>query len=275
MKIDVQEINEMKQAVRFEYLRQAEKTLVKIKKSSDINSDCVNYPFDISIKSDAIKSKGFIDPEQDSIFVKVIANTANWIDSQLDMIVPGAWSKSINEKKGFIPHLHDHLMTLTARVGDVKDIYESEVSLRTLGIEKEGTANVLVFESDVKKGYNENVFNQYKNGQVNQHSISLRYIDLQLALNDETDEKHYSNWQKYITMAINPQKAEEFGYFWIVKELKLIENSAVLFGANELTGTLETRSQELQLQEAGNEPPQDITKPAKVTLSNYINDFKL
>ncbi len=265
MKIDVAEIIGMERKIRFEYLRQAEKTLIKVKKSSDINSDCVSYPFEIAVKSNVIKSKGFIDPERTDVFVKIIANTANFIDSQMDMILPGAWNKSISEKKGFIPHLHDHLRSLTARVGDVQDIYEGEVSLRTLGIEKEGIAFVLIFETNIQKGYNENIFNQYKNGQVVQHSIGLRYIDLQLAINDEEDEIHFKNWKKYIDQAINPEKAIDHGFFWIVKELRLIENSAVLFGANELTGTLETRSG------AGIVPPRKNKEPEKSTRDyNYL-----
>lgn len=268
MRIDVAEIIGMERKIRFEYLRQAEKTLMKVKKSSEITSDCVNYPFEVSVKSNVIKSKGFIDPERTDVFVKIIANTANFIDSQMDMIIPGAWNKSISEKKGFIPHLHDHLRTITARVGDVKDIYEGEVSLRTLGIDKEGIAFVLIFETNIQKGYNENVFHQYKNGQVIQHSIGLRYIDLQLAINDEEDEIHFKNWTRYIDQAINPEKAIEHDFFWIVKELKLIENSAVLFGANELTGTLETRS------EAVIGTPHTNKEPDNSTL-DLINNFKL
>ena len=36
----------------------------------------------------------------------------------------------------------------------------------------------------------------------------------------------------------NPEQAEEKGYFWLVREAKLIEISAVLLGSNELTPTL-------------------------------------
>jgi DNA-directed RNA polymerase subunit RPC12/RpoP len=41
--------------------------------------------------------------------------------------------------------------------------------------------------------------------------------------------------------------ADEYGFFWVVSEIKLLENSCVLFGANELTPTLE-------VQDSSNQP---------------------
>ena len=275
---ELQDISKMSPKIRFDYLRKAEKTLSSIKKSSDITSDELIAPIKIETNITSIKSKIYVGPEEDSIHVKVVANTANWIDSQMDMILPGAWNKSINERKGLIPFLHDHLRSLDARVGDVTDIYESKMPLSQLGIDKEGTGYALIFEADIKKDYNKNIFNQYKNGQVNQHSIGLRYIDLALAINDPEDEIHYKEWQANIGNAINPEMAIELGYFWIVKELRLIENSAVLFGANEITPTLETRSyDENQSQTIEvDESPQDI-EPAKEPLkfNEMLKDFKL
>jgi hypothetical protein len=36
-------------------------------------------------------------------------------------------------------------------------------------------------------------------------------------------------------MVINKEKIDKAGYFWIVPEMRLYENSAVLFGSNEIT----------------------------------------
>lgn len=281
MKLGVKELDYIKglsNEDRFNYLRGVEKSLIKIKKSADISSDEFIAPVRIETQIiPSVKSKQFVAPEQDSIHVKVVANTANWIDSQMDMILPGAWNKSISERKGLIPFLHDHLRSLDARIADVTDIYEGQLPLKQLGIDKEGIGFALIFEADVKAKYNQNIFEQYKNGQVNQHSIGLRYIDLTLALNDPNDEKHFNEWQKYINDAINPEIAIEMGYMWIVKELKLIENSAVLFGANEITPTLETRSyDETQSQQEAEQSPQDI-EPIKESLefTELLKDFKL
>lgn len=282
MKLNVQEINQLKRENRFNYLRQAEKALIRVKKSSDIPSDIITYPYKIIQKQRIEKSGSIIKPPTDVIHVKVIANTANFIDSQLDLIVPGAWNKSINENKGFIPHLHDHEKTLTAKVGDVTDIYTEQTKLRELGIDKDGETETLIFETDIKKDYNPQIFAQYGNGSINQHSISLRYIDLSLGIDDEDDEIHYNNFKTYVEQAINPEVAIENGYLWIVKELRLIENSAVLWGANELTFTQDVQlSDENLLQitdtEAGIIPPQKESEPQNNALDfNYlIKNLKL
>lgn len=275
MKLNVKKINSLPKAERFDYLRKNKKDLIKSKKSGDIDADVVVAPYSIVsefISTEKNNTKQFVNPEREFITVKVVANTANWIDSQLDLIVAGASSKSINERKDVIPFLHDHLRSLDARIGDVKDIYETEMSLRQLGVDKEGSTTVLVFEADIQKAYNENIFNQYKNGQVTQHSIGLLYIDLVLAINDPDDPDHFKNWEQYISQAINPEKAIKYGYFWIVKEYKLIENSAVLFGANEITPTLETRSENT---EADNSPQPTEPQKNALKLTDYLQDFKL
>jgi hypothetical protein len=46
-------------------------------------------------------------------------------------------------------------------------------------------------------------------------------------------------WNKYYKDIINKEFVDEYGFFWVVNEIKLLEVSAVLFGANELTPTLE------------------------------------
>jgi hypothetical protein len=100
------------------------------------------------------------------------------------------------------------------------------------------TSNVLVFTTDIMEIFNSKMFTMYNLKEVNQHSIGLQYIQLLMAVNDPEDKEHYKNWNNYIEQTINPQKAIDNGFFFISKEYRLIENSAVLFGANELTPTL-------------------------------------
>jgi hypothetical protein len=237
MKIDVKKICFLPDSERFKYLRENERDLIKTKCSSEITSDVVICS---SLKPTKIAYKALNSDDNNSIMVKVVANTSNWIDSQLDMIIPGAVDKSLKERKGKIPHLHDHERSTTAKVGEVVDIYTQDLSFSELGILGTGIANVLIFETNILKDYNENIFNQYKNGGINQHSIGLRYINMVLAMNDVNDPEHLKNWNEYINQAINRDVAEKNGFFWVVKEYKLIENSAVLFGANEITPTLST-----------------------------------
>jgi hypothetical protein len=173
-----------------------------------------------------------------SVRVKVVANTALYMDSQLDVLIPDCWKISIKQRKGMIPHLHDHIHEIGAEVGDVADIYSQDISLTDLGINKSGKTQCLIFETDIKKSYNEKVFDKYKAGRIKQHSIGLQYIKMDFAINDEDSEKEYNFWKKYFDQLINPEVAEERGFFFVIQEIKLLENSAVLFGSNELTPTL-------------------------------------
>lgn len=183
-----------------------------------------------------------VNPSATSVHVKVVANAANWLDSQYDLLIDDCWKASIKGRKDMIPHLHDHVHEIGAEVGDVTDIYSQDISLRDLGLDMKGTTQCLIFETEIQKSYNEIVFNKYKNGRVKQHSIGLSYVKLALAINDEENEKEFDFWTKYYERIINKEFADESGFFWVVQEIKLLENSGVLFGANELTPTLEVKS---------------------------------
>jgi hypothetical protein len=140
-----------------------------------------------------------------------------------------------------------------AEVGDVVNIYSQDISLSELGLNQKGTTQVLIFETDIIKEYNPVVFKKYRAGKIKQHSIGLMYIRIALAINDEENEKEYDFWNKYYDQVINKDIVDERGYFWVVSEIKLLENSAVLFGANELTPTLDVKSDTLFLPLKGTE----------------------
>lgn len=192
----------------------------------------------IAVKNDI----SAIPPSATSINVKVVANTSLWMDSQSDVLLRDSASKSIKDRlpKGLIKMLKDHGRTLDSEIADINDIYYQDMALTDLGINKSGTAQVLVFDANVQQAYDAKTFNKYKSGKVNQHSIGLQYVKLELAINDSDYEKEQDFWNKYIGQVINADEATAQGYFWVVPEYKLIENSAVLFGANSITPTLST-----------------------------------
>ena len=235
MKITIQDINKMEFDKRIDFLNSNKDDVLKMKRSIIKISDVFEMPkYGSKAKDDAI-----IESNTEKIHVKVVANTALWIDSQLDMLLPDCWKKSITERMDMIPHLHDHIRQIDAKVGEVKNIYGQNLTYSELGIQGIGQTQALIFETDILKEYNEMVFNQYKSGKINQHSISLQYVSLQIAINDKKQEKEFALWNQYLPMSINPKVAIDAGYFFIVKECKVIENSCVLFGANEITPTLE------------------------------------
>lgn len=241
------------------YLKANKSKLIEQKKSMPIFSDAVSFGA-MPVKAEyGFKANTAVNEDVDILRVKVVANTANWIDSHFDMLLPDCWSKSIQERKGIIPHLHDHIHRIEAKIGEVVDIYSSTLSLTELGLSIQGSTQSLIFVTDIMKSYNEKVFNQYKLGKVKQHSIGLQYMKLELAINDESSEKEYDFWNKYYPQLINKEVADEYGFFWVVPEIRLIENSAVLFGSNELTPTLDNnmKNEPLISTHQKNEPSTD------------------
>lgn len=183
--------------------------------------------------------------KEDTLDVTIVCNTAWFVDSQMDVLTDSCYSKSVAEKGVNIPHIADHKQSSTSHVGDVTKVYTKKLPLADLGYEKEGSTTALVMESTVRKNYNEDVYKFYANGKINQHSIGLRYLDIQLAINSkhEEDKEEFAVWEEGYEHIINKEAVDEKGYFWLVKEINIIENSCVLFGANSLTPTLEVKSE--------------------------------
>lgn len=185
--------------------------------------------------------------DSDSILVKVVANTANWMDSHKDVLTADSYSASIFKRGTTIPHILDHKHSVTSFVGDVQKVYTTQLNLKDLGLSQEGSTTALIFETTIRKDYNPEVYKFYKNGKINQHSIGLRYNELRLALDSsEPEDVSYKEvWDKYYPDIINKEEVDNLGYFWAVTKVDVLENSAVLFGANELTPTLELSFNEL------------------------------
>lgn len=222
----------------------------------------IHPPSIVPLQQSAIKGlKNDGEMKEDSIRVKVVANTANFMDSDFDVLLPNAAKKSISERRDKIPHIADHIYKADSKVGEVADIMLQDVSYSELGLPGNGATQAIVFVTDVFKSYNEKLFEQYKRGTANQHSIGLWYVKVELALDAPDDKRHFEIWEKYRGQIINGEKADQFGFFWAVSEIKLIENSTVLFGANEITPILATENQEEKSVEPSadtreNEPPE-------------------
>lgn len=232
-------IPDLKGKELFKFLSENKAALISQKKSMLKKTEPVFFsPSFVFSKPAANKSDNTPAEDTGKILVKVVANTAMFFDSQSDVLLPDNAKKSIKDRKGLIPHIHDHIWEVTSEVGDVKNIYYQDILLKDLGVNKEGSAQALIFETEIRKDYNEAIYNKYKSGRVNQHSIGLQYVNLSLAVNDEDMKEEFALYNKYINQIINKEAAQQAGYFWAVSEIKLMENSSVLFGSNSLTPTL-------------------------------------
>lgn len=182
--------------------------------------------------------KGVYSNSEDKLERTIIGNTYLWMDSHDDVHAKGLFSKSIKERQNKIFHLHDHEFKRTAKVGNPTNIYEKDISWKQLGVNKSGNTQALHMDSEIIKSYNAQIFDEYKNDLVDQHSVGMQYVKIDLAVNDEDYEDEFKLWVDNIDKIGNKEYVEEKGYFWFVREAKLIEISAVLLGSNELTPTL-------------------------------------
>lgn len=200
----------------------------------------------------------------------VIGNTYNWLDSHGDVHLDGTFGKSISERQNKIWHLHDHEQKITAKVGNPSKIYEESVQWSDLGIKKAGTTTALMMDSDIRKDYNNLIFQEYKDGNIDQHSVGMYYVKIDFAVNDKDHKSEFKTWNDNIDKIGNREKAEELGYFYAVKEAKLVEISAVLQGSNELTPTIEAKDIEPEKSTQANEPEKSTQKINNNLRNNFL-----
>lgn len=181
-----------------------------------------------------------------SLNVVCIINTTNFLDSHMDLHLPGLWNKSLQDNR-MIMHLQEHEMEFDKIIadGDQLKAYTKRFKWSELGYDFKGETEALVFESEILKSRNPFMLNQYANKWVKNHSVGMYYVKMDMAINDEEMPNYYEAWKKYYPQIVNPEMADERGYFWYVLEAKCIEGSAVPIGSNSTTPTLEPKNQPL------------------------------
>lgn len=229
----------------FNYLIENKSRLIATKKAAIKWADSVMFQPEIIVpaKRQTVKSAdGNTDddvPLTGVLKVKVACNTAWFCDSQLDVLTDTCYDKSIKDKGTLIPFIADHKSLSTNHVADVTKVYTEKINLKDLGLNQSGTTTVAIMEANVREDYNADTYKFYKNGKINQHSIGLIYVSIGMCINDKDYLPEFELWNKYYDKVINKDVVDQRGYFWIVPEIKWMENSCVLFGANPLTPTLE------------------------------------
>ena len=163
------------------------------------------------------------------------------MDSHKDVHIPGIWNRSLKNNKN-IKMLQEHEMRFDKVIADKGDLAASvkEYEWKELGYDVEGKTQALVFDATVKQDRNKFMFDQYKGGNVDNHSVGMRYVQMKMAINSDKDayKNEKENWDKYFPDIANKKDAEAAGFFWAVLEAKAIEGSAVVLGSNTITPTL-------------------------------------
>lgn len=243
--------------------------IIKLKKAQLKKGDIISFDSKAEITTKADVNTPDSDTE---IYRTIVGNTYGFMDSHDDVHFKGIFSKSIKENGTKVLHLHDHVHELAAKVGTPLEVYEKEVSWADVGLKTVGMTTALLMDTRIEKERNPNIFKDYLSGSINQHSVGMQYVKIDLAVNDAEEEEEYANWNKYKDEVINIEKAEEQGFFWAVTEAKLIEISCVIAGSNELTPTLESKTYDF---EALNELSEQVKiNPTKENFLHFCNQLK-
>lgn len=240
----------------FSYLVANKSKLIAKKKATLKYTSPVIYQPVVSrqIKTTANKAAMQIIEDEGSFDVKVVGNASWWCDDQMDVLTDKCYDKSISDRGILIPHIADHKHESTNHVGDVKAVYTQRIPLKDLGLDQSGSTVCAIMETTVREDYNPLTYKFYKSGKINQHSIGLFYVSIGMCINDKEYLPEYEMWQKYYDKVINKDEIDEYGFFWIVPEIKWIENSCVFMGSNILTPTLEIGTEQQPEKSTENQP---------------------
>lgn len=91
----------------FKALKENKKELISIKKSTEKRADAVAYGYIENISKNNIDKAIASADLPNTLDVKVVINTTNFLDSHGDVHINGIWNKSVSDNKTFL-HLQEH-----------------------------------------------------------------------------------------------------------------------------------------------------------------------
>lgn len=229
----------------FDFLVSNKETLITAKKAAIKHADGImSLPvcnmIDITNKAEGEST----DPN--ILHVKAVINTTNILDSHGDVHWQGLWNKSLQETKQRILFLQEHdlsFKSILAKGADL-NVYVKTMTWKEMGYDVEGTTEALIFDATIKRNKTPEMFDRYKDKEVDNHSVGMRYVKVLLAINNKDYGNEHDVWEKHIDKVINRAAAEAKGYMWIVKEAIPVEGSAVPLGSNFVTPTLSVSKSE-------------------------------
>jgi anion-transporting ArsA/GET3 family ATPase len=258
----------------FSALRENKSTLIAQKKMITKESDSLIHYVEVEEKSqEANKADIYQEIDVSKIKAKLVINTTKLMDSHSDVHLNGIWNKSSKEQKNLML-LQEHQMKFNSIISSEVKASVKKMSWKSLGFDFEGETEALIFDTEISKERNPFMFEQYTKGYVKEHSVGMRYVKLELAINSESkyDQEEKEVWDKYINEIVNKEVAEAQGYFWAVTEAKIVEGSAVVKGSNFATPTISIEAvKEDTSIETKEEPTIEVTQRMLKELLNKFN----
>lgn len=221
----------------FDWLISNKSALIAQKKASIKYADAVSFlSVLVSDRGEAIKADA-IPADATRIKVRSIINTTKLYDSHQDVHIDQLWNKSLKETKDNYL-VNQHNFSFEGIISDNVHAFAKQMTWAELGFGGfEGTTQALVYDSVIDKADSPFMFEKYRRGQVKNHSVGMRYVKMEMAINDDRYEKEFAVWEKYYPIIVNKADVDLTGYFWAVTEAKNIEGSAVVRGSNFVTPT--------------------------------------
>jgi hypothetical protein len=267
---------ETKEAL-FVHLKANKAMLIAEKKSAIKQADAVSF-VDKSLEfhhGDTIDKAEVVLATSPTAPIKVTAviNTTNILDSHGDVHIPGLWKKSLGETMRHYL-IKEHRFNFDNVISDKVTATARAMKWAALGFPWEGSTQALVFESEIAPSDPTGMYERYRAGKVHEHSVGMRYMKLDLAINTEAQgyDEEKAVWDKYIDQIANKEAAMDKGYFWVVTEAQVIEGSAVLRGSNYATPTISVKNEEPDQSTPEYEPGEPLEKESIFTrLAKHIN----
>lgn len=225
------------------------KTIIQSKKQLPIYSEPLIFGVGSKIRPSVIhkQEEGEEVDDPNKLKVTVVGNTALWCDSHMDVLSTDSYDKTVKEQGLRVPLLHDHIHELTGKLGRTLKLYTQIMQVEDFGITSDvKETRSLLMDAELLKLWDPKIFQMYLDKEVDQHSIGLQYVKLDLAVKNDEFPEEFAIWEKAFPQVINKEKVLKRGFFWWVTEIKLFEISAVLFGSNELTPTLDSSKTNLE-----------------------------
>lgn len=232
-------------AEKFEFLKKNEKSIIAEKKEKfkKAKNNLDNRVLSVKKRKSANKTTSS-DIKEKAVEVEVIINTTNIKDSHDDVHFNGIWDESIKSDRP-VMHLQEHKSNEFNKIiaeGEDLDVYLKEFTWKELGYSFKGSTQALIFKSVVRQERNPEMYKNYKNGWVKNHSVGMSYDKIFLALDSSEDDhkKNKEKFDKYIDLIANKDQVIKDGFFWGVTKAQFIEGSSVPSGSNFATQTLST-----------------------------------
>lgn len=217
------------------------KMILAAKKAAIKYADALPYHHTVANENNEVVKASSIPNIGDVSAIKVaaVSNACNYFDSHGDVSIPGSWNRTAKNTKDGL-HLQEHQMRFDKLISDNVTFAVESKTWEDLGYNYQGNTDCLVMYSQVEKDTNPFMFERYVKGKVKNHSAGLRYVNIEMAVNNNAEwaKEEKAIWDKYYDQIINKEDVDQAGFFYPVLEQKIIENSAVLKGSNPATPTI-------------------------------------